>query len=162
MQKQLAAPHYETLADYLEYTLQTKRDIHVCIENCPIIDILRYINPEDLSRVFGHQPRDTAWHLHRLGFNPKFYGYRCLLVAIPLLASNPTMLMKEIYLEIVKQCNYRDSRSMERAIRTVIQDAWERHDPKIWSQYFQYNQEGDIEKPTVKQFIYRLAEEIVQ
>lgn len=160
MQKQLATPRYETLVDYLEHALHTNRDMHICIENCPMVDILRYIKPEDIINNLNIQPRDTAWHLRRLGFNPKLSGYRYLLVAIPLLASNPDMLMKEIYIEIFKQCDQGDSRSMERAIRTTIQDAWEKHDPNIWSQYFQPNQDGNIIKPTVKQFIYRLAEEI--
>ena len=160
MSKQIANPPYETLADYLEQTLQAQRNIQICAENCPIIDMLRHIDTNDLLKNFRSQPKDTTWHLHNLGHNPKFAGYRCLLAAIPLLTNDSSLLMKEIYLEIMHQCNYYDTRNMERAIRTAIRDAWERRDPKIWSHYFPSDTDGYIKKPTIKQFIYRLAEEI--
>ena len=160
MHKLTISTQPKTLADYLEHTLHATRNLHVCIENCPVIDTLRYITTEDLIRELSTPPKDTIWHLRRLGFNPKLSGYRCLLASIPFVANNPAALMKEVYIQISKQCGYSDDRCMEHTIRTAIHDAWERRDPQIWAQYFPTNQDGDVEKPTVKQFISRLAEEL--
>ncbi len=102
----------------------------------------------------------TAWHLRLLGFKSKFSGYFCLLAGIQLLASNPHLLLKEVYWTVAGLCELNDARCSEHVIRTAINDAWMNRQVSIWSRYFPVNDQGDIDKPTNKEFMTRIAEEI--
>lgn len=98
--------------------------------------------------------------LRVLGVEPKLAGYRCLIHAIPMVADDPSVLLKEIYPDIAKQCYLNDYRCVERTIRSAIWKAWENRDDAVWSQYFPRNKTGEIIRPTNKEFIARLAEEL--
>lgn len=115
---------------------------------------------EQLAALCPEQPRDIVWHLHSLGFNPKLSGYRCLLAAISVYASNPNLMMKEVYPDAAKLCGYDNSCCVERVIRTAIGDAWAKRSLQVWAHYFPTNRHGDIDKPTNKHFISRLSEEM--
>ena len=47
---------------------------------------------------------------------------------------------------------------MERAIRQVIHESWDKRDDRVWRMYFACGREGMIPRPTNAEFISRLAE----
>lgn len=116
--------------------------------------------PEILQICQQDYTKKTAQLLHKLELNVKLTGYRCLICAIPMVADNPSVLLKEIYPDIAKQCCLSDYRCVERTIRSAIWKAWENRDDAVWSQYFPRNKAGEIIRPTNKEFIARLAEEL--
>lgn len=71
--------------------------------------------------------KNTETVLHHFGITNRYFGYQSILTAMELLSEDPfrsTALLKEIY----KPIGYREHRhwkSVERNIRTVVQQAWE-------------------------------------
>ena len=100
---------------------------------------------------------DTIKMLHHLRISVHRLGYKCLTIAIPCYAINDTQsLSKETYPYVARRLGYMDWRGVERAIRTVILDAWVQRDLDAWGGYFP-NQK---KVPTNKQFIAVLAERL--
>lgn len=99
-------------------------------------------------------------HLHVLGVNTALTGYRCLSSAIDKYTREQTLLLKEIYPDIARECGLRDARCVEHVIRTAIGNAWKQRNPRIWAQYFPLNKDGDISQPTNKEFISAVANRI--
>lgn len=99
----------------------------------------------------------TIAHLRNLGISPHRNGYKYLTVVIPCYAMDPGQsLTKEVYPYVASYFGCADWHSVERSIRLVVQDAWERRDLEIWAQYFR-NQK---KVPSNKQFIAVLAEKL--
>lgn len=100
---------------------------------------------------------DTIKMLHHLRISIHRLGYKCLSIAIPCYATDDTQsLSKETYPYVARRLGYMDWRGVERAIRTVILDAWVQRDLGVWEEYFP-NQK---KVPTNKQFIAALAERL--
>ena len=111
--------------------------------------------PEMLQTYQQDATKKTARLLQLLRINVKLTGYRCLLCAIPMVADDPCLLLKEIYPDIAKQCGLNDYRCVEHTIRTAIQKAWKSREEAVWRAYF-----SPTKCPTNKEFIARLAEEL--
>ena len=100
---------------------------------------------------------DTIKMLHYLRIGVHRLGYKCLTIAIPCYAINDIQsLSKEIYPYVAKHLEYMDWRGVERAIRTVIHDAWEDRDLERWEECFP----NQTKAPTNKEFIAILAERL--
>ena len=95
--------------------------------------------------------------LRELGIAVHRRGYRQLCIGIPLYARDVTQsLTKELYPTIARELGYPDWRSVERAIRSAICDAWGNSRSAVWAAYF-----PDAGKPpSNKEFIATLAERI--
>ena len=118
---------------------------------------------EQLDKMYKALPmqlHEVAWHLHFLGLNPKLSGYRCLLALIPLYKENPNLLLKEVYPIVARLCDLGDVRNVDRTVRTVIHSGWKKRQIAAWSLYFPVNEQGDIDRPSIKAFIKTLAEKI--
>ena len=109
---------------------------------------------DDITKT---QQEQTIRLLHLLGISIHRLGYQCLRIAAPRFAERDTQsLSKELYPFVAEQLDIPDWRSVERAIRAVIVEAWARRDVSVWAQYF-----PDREKaPTNKQFLAVLAEKL--
>lgn len=93
--------------------------------------------------------------LHLLGIGIHRLGYQYLRSAIVRFAADDTQsLSKELYPDIAEQFGIADWRSVERAIRAVILDAWENRNEAVWEPYFPNRKKA----PTNKQFLAVLAE----
>ena len=115
---------------------------------------------DHLARNCTECLHEAAWHLRLLGINPKLSGYFCLLAGIQILASNPHLLLKEVYPVVAGLCEQNDVRCVERSNRTAIHNAWMKRNVAIWSRYFPINDQGDVDKPSNKEFMMRIAEEL--
>lgn len=104
-----------------------------------------------------HLQEKTVKQLRQLGFGAHRLGYKCLTLAVPRYAGDDTQsLSKEVYPYVAEQLGYPDWHGVERAIRTVVQDGWNRRDPEVWEAYFPNQRKA----PTNKQFIAVLAERL--
>ncbi len=87
-------------------------------------------------------------------------GYLYLQVGIPFFAKNPGQRMeKELYESIAKCLNVDSVKSIERSIRSVIEDGWKRRDRAVWDTYFPPGTVTREKGPSNKLFISRMAEE---
>ena len=100
----------------------------------------------------------TITMLHELGISIHRLGYVYLSIAVPYYATDNTQsLSKELYPYVAKRLDkYTKWYAIERSIRLVITEAWERRDPGVWEQYFPRQKKV----PTNKQFMAVLAEKI--
>ena len=98
----------------------------------------------------------TITMLHELGISIHRLGYVYLSIAVPYYAiDNTQSLSKELYPCVAKRFDkFTKWYAVERSIRMVIMEAWERRDPTAWEQYFPRQKRV----PTNKQFIAVLAE----
>lgn len=110
---------------------------------------------DELCSDYPEAARDIVWHLHALGFNPKLTGYRCLVAAVPIFASAPYLMVKELYPEVGRLCGIDDVRRIERVIRIAIMNAWIGRNVDVWKDYF-----PSKGRPSNKEFIARLAEKL--
>lgn len=221
MQKLLIAERSDAYTGSLEKSLQAEWEVHVCTDSYPVIDTMKYINPDamiinlnlapkdgitvlqeaypelppvvlalsnfispyilqtaeslgvgcvmripcktdyiadrikDMYQAYIEKPNAISRYLHIFGINTHLSGYRCLQAIIPLFASDPQQLLKEVYPTVAKLCGLNDARCVERVIRTAIHDAWRRRDISVWKKYF-----PEDTCPSNKLFVTRIAEMI--
>lgn len=145
---------------YPAYVLHALESLDVSFalqKPCPVCTVISHINAiahyssqEDESKL------DTILLL--LGFRMSLVGYKYIREAIRMMRDNPGQsITKELYPGIAQRCGGND-KSVERAIRTVIQNAWERRDERIWCAYFPKNRNGKITMPSNRDFVVRMAE----
>lgn len=96
--------------------------------------------------------------LLELNISSKRRGYTYLEKGIRQYLQQPGQaLTKTIYPEVARVHDTQPE-AVERAIRQVIHESWERRDDRIWRGYFAMGREGVIPRPTNGEFISRLAE----
>lgn len=104
----------------------------------------------------------SARHLNVLGARPGLDGTWCVIAAIPYLMQDPSRkLGQDVYNHVARVCGMTDYRDVDRAIRFMINNAWENHDPAIWSLYFPTNKNGEIERPKSKDFIKSILQKVM-
>lgn len=118
---------------------------------------------EDSETMMRLHPRSTiGTMLMDLNLPSKRRGYTYLEKAIQLYLEQPARaLTKSIYPEIARE-HYANGQAVERAIRQVVHESWEKRDDKVWRMYFSPGREGVIPRPTNAEFISRLAERYKQ
>ena len=85
-------------------------------------------------------------------------GYQYLESAIELFEKDPQQSMTKVLYPAVAKMYGTSRESVERAIRSAIQGAWDDRDEKVWRLYFQPCRNGMVPRPTNKAFIAALAE----
>lgn len=95
--------------------------------------------------------------LLELGMLPKWNGFACLQVGIPMFADDfHQSVTKELYPDIGKAVDKRVVQ-VERNIRSAIQKSWEHGNMAAWRRYFPSTVHGMVAKPSNKAFISQLA-----
>ena len=88
----------------------------------------------------------------------KNVGFELLVQSILLQHKDPTRaLTNDIYLEVKLRNKQSSEEQVQQAIRETIRIAWERGSQKAWDWYFSYDGEPVAEKPSVSDFVSRLA-----
>lgn len=87
--------------------------------------------------------------------------YQCVVEAIKARYANIECSMKELYIDVAKQCggNYR---RVEKAIRDAIADAYESGESSVWAMYFPVDNKRDKPYPGNEDFIARIATCLIQ
>ena len=133
-----------------EVSHMVRKPCTVCSVMSQIYQLLHY--EKDKSNTADPEPV-----LLFLGLRMHLSGYSCLVEGIRLLRKNPEQgVTKELYPDIAKVCGGTSGR-VERAIRTVIRDAWLRRDDRNWAALFPPDRQGKISIPTNSEFITRIA-----
>lgn len=122
-------------------------------------------SPRQLKQVLNilHNCKDitakrVAQHLRVLGFSASGNGYIYLLTAIVMFKQDMTQqLHNDVYCKIGRD-TCADERSVEKGIRTTIQNTWKKADQKVWAKYFPVDEEGKVSCPKNKEFITCLAQ----
>ena len=97
--------------------------------------------------------RQLLWEL---GFPPHTMGYKQLCIAIPLYGKDREQSLScNLYPAVAEVFHLRDSRAVERAIRTAITKAWQNQ--AGWERYFP----GHTKPPSNKVFIAAMAEQLL-
>ena len=100
---------------------------------------------------------DTIAMLHRLGICVYRQGYKALTIAVPCYArDNGQSLSKEVYPHVAACLGCGEWHAVERAVRLVILDGWERRNPAVWEEYFPNQKKA----PSNKHFLAVLAERL--
>lgn len=89
----------------------------------------------------SQSPKDlkaqTVFHLHTMNFQTHRTGYRQLCEAIPIYYRDRDVCLDTVlYAEIAEMFKKSGSKAVERAMRDVINYAWEHRDKLVWCKYF--------------------------
>lgn len=104
----------------------------------------------------------SANMLLALGINVGRKGYTYLEQIIDLFRQDPSRsLTKDLY-PTVGRNNHAAAAAVERAIRGVIQTAWNNRDEAIWRLYFTPGRSGMVARPTNRAFIATIAQVMAQ
>ena len=97
-----------------------------------------------------------------LGARTKLGGYNCLACALVTMMQNPTQqITKELYPTVAKLCGGTIGR-VERAIRGVIVDAWNRRDEQIWQMFYPTGCNWKSKCPSNKDFLTKMTACLLQ
>lgn len=148
------------------YILQSAKDAgagYVIIVPCTVRCVVQ--NLQQMQRLAGRRDTKeepqavTQKHLNRLGLPAHRAGFTQLRVGIPVFAQDESQLLKkELYPAIATLCNNDNPAQVERSIREVIKEGWNKGDRVVWEAYFPGNQKP----PTNKVFIATLAQRLGQ
>ncbi len=115
----------------------------------------------DILNAVSNSPRLVSRHLNLLGFNLNLDGSRYLIAAIHLYAEQPEQrLHKELYPAVRDLCKASSVDSVEHSIRSAIKSTWKKRDVSKWRRYFPADHNGDIPRPSNKDFIAQLAQKL--
>lgn len=125
-----------------------------------ILDLMAEEEPQNLLTL-RHCFSVTSM-LMDLNIPSKRRGFGYLEMCIELYVEQPGQaLTKTVYPKVAKE-NHTKGAAVERAIRQVIHESWEKRDNQIWKLYFCSGRDGVIPRPTNAEFISRLAEQYRQ
>lgn len=145
---------------YTDYALDILREFevsHMVRKPCTVCSVLSQIYQLLHYEKDRSNTADPESVLLFLGLRMHLSGYSCLVEGIRLLRENPEQcITKELYPDIAKICGGTSSR-VEKAIRTVIRDAWIRRDDRNWAALFPPDRQGRVSAPTNNAFITRIA-----
>lgn len=118
---------------------------------------LSCVNPETPVQLPKKDPTLSDVLLH-LDIPSKRKAFAYLQMSVELYEANPCQgITKRLYPAVAAA--YRTNPvAVERAIRQVVHEAWERRNDAIWRQYFQTDRSGCVPRPTNAEFISQLAE----
>lgn len=162
-------PHILVLSTFMNHQLETalsdlKVDMvamlpcHVDFLAEEIMDML----PAKMPLLRLHTSPSISGILLELDMPPHRWGYTYLEEAIDLYLLYPTQtLTKFIYPKIASKYNS-TPKAVERAIRKLIRDTYEKGYNQNWEVYFSYSREGIIPLPTNAYFIARIAKQYEQ
>lgn len=125
-----------------------------------IQDLTQEEEPLHIRNLWPHS--NIASMLMHLNIPSKRRGFVYLERGIQLYLERPGQaLTKSLYPELASEYDTQ-SEAVERAIRQVVHESWERRDDKVWRMYFTSGREGIIPRPTNAEFISCLAERYKQ
>ena len=148
-----------SLSEYVCQHLSQYGVEHIYLKPCCVeaisSNILELIkSKEQITCTFAESLADR---LISLGFDSKASGFSCLVEAIRIFSEDMTQrFTKTVYPEVGKICNCTPE-CVERAIRCLIQRAWNRSNRAEWSLYFPEIRETQ-QAPSNGVFIYKIAE----
>ena len=153
-------PYIQTALDRLRVAYMMRKPCSVQAVLCRIADFAAEIQP--LPATY-YDPEDfiSSILLH-LGLGAHLDGFRYLLSAIPLYSHDANQaITKELYVAVA-ELHGKESRQVERSIRSAIEGAWKQRTDHVWAQYFTAGPDGSVPKPSNGRFIGRMARLLIE
>lgn len=153
--------------DYMIFSLTKLNVSYWMIKPCDLHAVANRIRDLSSGTEVTFTPRKAPQDqvcelLLGLGFSKRHRGFHHLQEAILMEMEAPGRpVTKEIYPAIAKNFSTSDL-TVEHAIRTAIQSAWEKRNDGLWGQYFPPNSSGTISRPTNSTAITQLAQALRQ
>jgi two-component system response regulator (stage 0 sporulation protein A) len=98
--------------------------------------------------------------LLRLGVGAHLDGFRYLQLAIPRFSLDTHQsITKELYTYIAQICG-KESKQVERSIRSAIDKAWAKRNDRIWAEYFTPGPDGIVPKQSNGRFIANMVQKM--
>ena len=118
-----------------------------CVLSRPCSVDFAILNIQQIAFRIDH-PLEHEWSLENeinallitLGFRMGLHRYDCVACAIRERYNNPDCAMKELYIDVAKQCGG-TPQSVEKAIRDGIECAYKEGNPDVWAYYFMTSRE---------------------
>lgn len=120
---------------------------------------IRKMSLKELNLILDERITDI---MRQIGFPAHIKGYKYVRYAVRLAVSDMAIMdsvTKELYPAVADLYDTTPSR-VERAIRHAIENAWDRGDPEVISNYFGYSVHMRKGKPTNSEFISLIADKI--
>lgn len=150
-------------SNYVMDALQRYQVDYVARKPCTIQSITDQLEDmiaaTDTAKPTAPDPHSTVTSmLLALNIPSHRKGFRYCRMGILMCARDPNLqVTKTVYPEIAKE--FKTTKlAVEKAIRAVIESAWENRNDSLWRQYFPSAPNGKIPKPTNTQFLFRLAD----
>lgn len=121
------------------------------------------IEKAELPAKIEVDEKDVTELLKKLGMPAHIKGYYYIRTAIMMCVANPELLdaiTKKLYPEVAKAHATTWSRA-ERAIRHAIEVSFDRINPDIYAEVFQYTVSADKGKPTNSEYISAIVDYII-
>lgn len=122
---------------------------------------------EALLRLEAPSPEDWCLEneadgiLLSLGFRLGSCQYACVSKAVIARYVNPQCTMKELYIDIARDCGGTNQR-VEKAIRDAIESAYSTGNRAVWQMYFRPSNRKGKEQPGNDEFLSRIAAALIQ
>lgn len=151
------------ISNYIEYAISSFSVDLVVVKPCNIsatVDRILDLTEEEQPAAFQPARRMSSISAMLMDLNlpPKRRGYTYLEMCIQLYIEHPGLpITKAVYPEVARAYDTKTD-AVERAMRQVIHETWNRRDDKVWRMYFRPGRDGVIPRPSNAEFICRLAE----
>lgn len=123
-----------------------------------LVERIQELTQTELEPEQRPDPGNEAYDvLLSLGIPVNRKGFRCLQDALELVRQDPQQSMTKVLYPEVGRRRGCGADAVERAIRSVIQTAWENRDDALWCRYFLPGRDGYLPRPTNSVFIHTLA-----
>lgn len=148
--------------DYILQSVENLGIAYLMMKPCEIRAIARRVRDLDQPIHPALHTRDMYAYLSQLlasfPMKTRLLGYKLLRVCILLKVNHPNMAAtKELYPEAAKSCGCKGC-SVERNIRTALDNSWNSPNHQLWHQYFP----NATERPESTEFISRLSDDLRQ
>lgn len=154
------SPYVETVISGLGVDLVVLKPCKAEVLAERIEDLLEEEEPHLLMRLQSRSSVSSM--LLELNIPSKRRGFVYLEKGIRQYLKQPGQaLTKTLYPDLARE-HYTQPEAVERAIRQVIHESWEKRDDRVWRMYFTPGREGIIPRPTNAEFISGLAERYKQ
>lgn len=154
------SPYVETVISGLGVDLVVLKPCKAEVLAERIEDLLEDEEPHLLMRLQSRSSVSSM--LLELNIPSKRRGFVYLEKGIRQYLKQPGQaLTKTLYPDLARE-HYTQPEAVERAIRQVIHESWEKRDDRVWRMYFTPGREGIIPRPTNAEFISGLAERYKQ
>ena len=138
---------------HVDYTMRKPCSLQAVV--CRLADFAAELTTRPLS---SYDPEELIANvLLQLGIGAHLDGFRYLLSAIPLYSHDRNQaITKELY-TAVADIHKKESKQVERSIRSAIHGTWQRRNESVWAEYFTTSPDGTVPRPSNGYFIGRLA-----
>ncbi len=149
------SPYMQAMLERLQVDYTMRKPCSLQAVACRLADFAAELTVRPLS---SYDPEDLIANvLLRLGMRANLDGFRYLLTAVPLYSHDRNQaITKELY-TAVAEAHSKESRQVERSIRSAIHRTWNLHNGPVWAEYFIPGPDGTVPRPSNGEFIGRLA-----